>query len=65
LTLTLPGGDIIALPHALAGGFGVALFYRGSWYPYCNAQLRAFQHADSLLALTQPDLSTAAGRSDS
>jgi peroxiredoxin len=21
----------------------VVLFYRGSWFPYCNAQLRAFQ----------------------
>jgi peroxiredoxin len=44
LTLTLPGGDIIALPDALAGGFGVILFYRAPWCPYCNAQLRAFQH---------------------
>ena len=24
------------------------LFYRGSWCPYCNAQLRAFQRPDSL-----------------
>ena len=26
------------------------LFYRGSWCPYCNAQLRAFQRAADRLA---------------
>jgi peroxiredoxin len=26
------------------------LFYRGSWCPYCNAQLRAFQRATDSLA---------------
>src|SRR5271167_3239903 len=50
LTLALPGGDSLALPDALAGGFGVVLFYRGSWCPYCNAQLRAFQRASQSLA---------------
>ena len=30
--------------------FGVLLFYRGSWCPYCNAQLRAFQRAGGVLA---------------
>lgn len=45
LTLTLPGGATTALPDALEGHFGVVLFYRGSWCPYCNAQLRAFQRA--------------------
>src|ERR1700730_7826591 len=45
LILSLPGGDTLAVPGALAGGFGVILFYRGSWCPYCNAQLRAFQRA--------------------
>ncbi len=50
LTLALPGGDSLALPDALAGGFGVVLFYRGSWCPYCNAQLRAFQRASDSLA---------------
>jgi len=25
--------------------FSVILFYRGSWCPYCNAQLRAFQRS--------------------
>jgi peroxiredoxin len=50
LNLTLPGGDTLSLPDALAGGFGVVLFYRGSWCPYCNAQLRAFQRASDNLA---------------
>jgi peroxiredoxin len=50
LLLSLPGGDTLAVPDALAGGFGVILFYRGSWCPYCNAQLRAFQRAADSLA---------------
>jgi peroxiredoxin len=37
---------------ALAGDFGVVLFFRGSWCPYCNAQLRAFQRAADSLAET-------------
>ena len=45
LALTLPGGDTLDLPDALAGRYGVVLFNRGSWCPYCNAQLRAFQRA--------------------
>jgi peroxiredoxin len=50
MVLSLPGGDTLALPGALAGRFGVVLFYRGSWCPYCNAQLRAFQRAADALA---------------
>src|ERR1700693_5143376 len=50
LTITVPAGGTLALPDALAGGFGVVLFYRGSWCPYCNAQLRAFQRAAGSLA---------------
>jgi peroxiredoxin len=49
LTLDLPGGATVALPDALEGHFGVVLFYRGSWCPYCNAQLRAFQRAQETL----------------
>ena len=51
LTLNVPlaGGEILSLPDALAGGFGVVLFYRGAWCPYCNAQLRAFQRAADTL----------------
>ena len=45
LTVSLPGGRTLRLPDDLAGHFGVVLFYRGSWCPYCNAQLSAFQRA--------------------
>ncbi len=44
------GGGSIRLPGDLAGNFGIVLFYRGSWCPYCNAQLRAFQRATDSLA---------------
>lgn len=50
LTVTEAGGGAIELPGDLAGGFGVVLFYRGSWCPYCNAQLRAFQRASESLS---------------
>jgi peroxiredoxin len=50
LTLTRPGGDTLSLPGSFEGGYGVVLFYRGSWCPYCNAQLRAFDHAAEALA---------------
>jgi peroxiredoxin len=43
ITITPVDGDAIDLPDALAGHFAVILFNRGSWCPYCNAQLRAFQ----------------------
>jgi peroxiredoxin len=45
LTVALPEGRALRLPDALAGHYGVVLFYRGSWCPYCNAQLRAFQRS--------------------
>jgi peroxiredoxin len=50
LRLSLPGRDTLTLPDALADHFGVVLLYRGSWCPYCNAQLRAFQRAQDSLA---------------
>jgi peroxiredoxin len=50
LTLTPPGGPALRLPDAFAGDFGVVLFFRGAWCPYCNAQLRAFQRAGDSLA---------------
>ena len=50
LTVSLPGGRALRLPDDLAGHFGVVLFYRGSWCPYCNAQLSAFQQALDRLA---------------
>ena len=43
ITITPADGEAIDLPDALAGHFAVILFNRGSWCPYCNAQLRAFQ----------------------
>jgi peroxiredoxin len=52
LTVALSGGRSLQLPGALAGHFGVVLFYRGLWCPYCNAQLSAFQRSrDGLAAL--------------
>jgi peroxiredoxin len=45
LTVAPPGGRTLRLPDTLAGHYGVVLFYRGSWCPYCNAQLRAFQRS--------------------
>jgi peroxiredoxin len=50
LTVALPDGGSLQLPDAFEGHFGVVLFYRGSWCPYCNAQLRAFQRAKDALA---------------
>ena len=50
LAVTPTDGAILELPDALEGHFGVVLFYRGSWCPYCNAQLRAFQRAADSLA---------------
>jgi peroxiredoxin len=43
LTLHEPGDRTVTLPDALAGSYGVVLIYRGSWCPYCNAQLRSFE----------------------
>ena len=50
LNVALPGDGRLELPDALAGHYGVVLFYRGAWCPYCNAQLRAFQRAAGRLA---------------
>jgi peroxiredoxin len=50
LTMSTPGGQTVTVPDTFAGGFGVVLLYRGSWCPYCNAQLRAFQRVGDTLA---------------
>jgi len=50
LTITVSGGEPTTIPDALAGDFAVVLLYRGSWCPYCNAQLRAFERASQDLA---------------
>lgn len=44
----------LSLPGDLADEWSVVLFYRGSWCPYCQAQLRAFQRA--LPRLTDHDI---------
>ena len=50
LTLNIPGAQAIQVPGWFAGEFGVLLFNRGAWCPYCTAQLRAFQRAGESLA---------------
>ncbi len=50
LTVMPVDAETLELPAALGGHLGVVLFYRGSWCPYCNAQLRAFQRAGERLA---------------
>ncbi len=49
LTVALADGASLHLPADLHGDFAVVLFYRGSWCPYCNAQLRAFQRSQPAL----------------
>jgi peroxiredoxin len=56
LSVNLSGGETLQLPDALTGRFGVVLFYRGSWCPYCNAQLRAFERAHDSLAEVDTDV---------
>jgi peroxiredoxin len=50
LTLSVRGAEIVTVPDLFAGGFGVMLFNRGAWCPYCAAQLRAFQRVGESLA---------------
>ena len=50
LTVMPVGGAALQLPDAVAGHFAAVLFYRGSWCPYCNGQLRAFARAHDSLA---------------
>ncbi len=50
LTITTTEGTTLDVLDELSGHFGVVLLYRGSWCPYCNAQLRAFQQARPNLA---------------
>ncbi|MGN6793267.1 MAG: peroxiredoxin family protein [Streptosporangiaceae bacterium] len=59
-TLEVPavGGGTISLPDDLAGSYGVVLIYRGSWCPYCNAQLAGFSRASG--ALTELGVKVAA-----
>ncbi len=50
LEIPAVGGGTISLPGDLAGSYGVVLIYRGSWCPYCNAQLAGFSRAFDALA---------------
>jgi peroxiredoxin len=50
LTIAVPGGQTPRVRDLFAGRFGVMLFNRGAWCPYCTAQLRAFQRASDSLA---------------
>src|SRR5271169_4923733 len=50
ITVTPTEAAAFQLPDYLAGHFGIVLFYRGSWCPYCNAQLRVFHRAADSLA---------------
>ena len=58
LTLNIAGAPPVRVPGWLAGEFGVVLFNRGAWCPYCTAQLRAFQRAGD--SLTQAGIRVAA-----
>jgi len=49
LTMNVLGGETLTVPDAFADDFATVLFYRGSWCPYCNAQLRAFQQSGQAL----------------
>lgn len=52
LDIPAVGGGMLSLPRDLAGSFGVVLLFRGSWCPYCNAQLASFSRAsDNFAAL--------------
>lgn len=42
-TLANPLGELVNLYDELAKGPVVLTFYRGSWCPFCNIQLRAYQ----------------------
>jgi peroxiredoxin len=53
LDVAAVGGGTLSLPSDLAGSYGVILIYRGSWCPYCIAQLGGFSRAlDSLTELS-------------
>jgi peroxiredoxin len=52
LTVPKVGGGTISLPGDLAGSWGVVLVNRGSWCPFCNTQLSAFQRATERLDAT-------------
>ena len=42
MTINLVNGGTINLPESLDSKYGVVLFYRGHWWPYCRRQLGGF-----------------------
>jgi peroxiredoxin len=50
LTIDTVGGGRISLPGDVAGSYTAILVYRGSWCPYCNAQLAGFARAKEKFA---------------
>lgn len=50
LAIPKVGGGTITLPDDLAGSYGIVLVNRGSWCPYCTAQLTAFNRAQDKLS---------------
>src|SRR5215831_9924483 len=49
VTLDTVRDGTLSVTHHLAASHGVLLMYRGSWCPYCNAQLTAFARAKERL----------------
>ena len=43
LELKLVSGETLKLPEGTGEGYGVVLFYRGYWWPFCTQQLADFQ----------------------
>ena len=43
LELKLVSGETLKLPEETGESYGVALFYRGYWWPFCAQQLADFQ----------------------
>jgi peroxiredoxin len=50
LGLPAVGGGKLSLPDDVGGRWATVLIYRGSWCPYCAAQLRAFSQTAPQLA---------------
>lgn len=56
LPITLLDGTTVEAADTVAATYRVVLFYRGSWCPFCNAQLRAFERALPQLAEANIDV---------
>ena len=69
LVVPAVGGGKLTLPEDVAGRWATILFYRGSWCPYCAAQLSAFSRASAsfaeagiaVVAISVDDEATSAG----